>query len=76
MHVSQAKTSSNFFFSLREAKGHEMGDAGATTKTVNCCEKQAHGDNILPEIKQISSTEECACATHLLQKQRFSNCLF
>lgn len=53
-----------------------MADAGATTKTVNFWEKQARGDNILPEIKQISSAEERAYAKHLLQAQRFSNCLF
>lgn len=57
MHVSQAKRSSKDFFSLTEAKGHEMGDAGATTEMVNSWEKRAQRDNTLPEPKQTSSAK-------------------
>lgn len=53
----------NFFFSLREAKGHEMRDA--TTKTVNCWEKQVHGDNILSEIKQDSKHRGVCLMQHI-----------
>lgn len=37
--------------SLSEAKGHETGDIGATTKTVNSWQKKTEGGNILTEVK-------------------------
>lgn len=76
MHVSQAKRSSKIFFSLTEAKGHEMGDTGATTKMVTPGRSELKGTIFCQRPSGHQVHRGMPNATYLLQAPRFFNCSF
>lgn len=71
MHVSQAKRSSRNFFSLTEAKGHEMGDARATTKTMTPGRSELKGTIFCQRPRGHQVQRGMPNATYLLQAQGF-----